>query len=90
MVDPKKEIHESVSIAEDLLKLYDEVAEFTDCCAFLCDSFSSLAGKGEPLDSSTIDGFNCLSNWMKRRMAEVKYQLRTIQEKCYSEMEKKE
>ena len=73
------------SVGDDLLNLYNEVTEFNDLCAFLCDAFASLAAGEEALDTSTIEGLKCLSHWMKQRMAEVKRQIMEIQEKACSE-----
>jgi len=75
----------ALSINHDLLNLYDEISAFNDCCAFLCDAFASLAAEEEALDTSTIEGLKCLSHWMKQRMAEVKRQIKEIQEKFCSE-----
>ena len=75
---------QSSSVARELLNLYDNVSEFNDCCAFLWDAFASLAAEEEALDTSTIEGLECLSHWMKQRMVEVKRQIKEIQEKACS------
>jgi hypothetical protein len=76
------QLSQHTPLATDLLHLYDEVAEFNDCCAFLCDAFASLAAAEEGLDGSTAEGLRCLSDWMKQRMEYLKRQLKRIQEKA--------
>jgi hypothetical protein len=78
---------ERTELADELLHLYDEISEFNDCCAFLCDAFCSLAAEERALDTSTIEGLKCFSYWIKQRVAEVKAQLKTVQERVFSDEE---
>lgn len=69
---------QSERLSEALLKLYDDMAEFTDCCAFICAAFAALAEEEGALDASTREGIRCLSSWMRERMTELKEELATI------------
>jgi hypothetical protein len=69
------------SLAEDLLDLYDEVAGFNDCCAFICDAFCSLAAEEEALETSTIEGLKCMSYWIKQRIGKIKEDIKSTLEK---------
>lgn len=73
-------------IHQGLLDLYDEVTEFNDCCAFLCDAFCSLATEEEALDASTVEGLKCFSYWVKQRMVALKTRLKEIQETAGAEV----
>ena len=84
MLEPESEpVTEESSLSHDLLHLYDEVTEFNDYCAFLCDAFACLAVEEDCMDASTAQGLSQLSHWMKRRMEALKLKLKKIQEKSH-------
>lgn len=68
------------SLARDLVRFYDEFAEFHDYCAFLCDAFASLAADEDGLDPSTALGVSRCSQCLKCRAQALKHDLRRIQE----------
>jgi len=45
-----KEIHE---IQLKVLRLYDELTQFSDQCAFLCDSFAAIPAQQEFIEPET-------------------------------------
>ena len=66
-------------IAASLLELCDEFSEFNSYCAFLCDSFSCLAGKNEPVEKNRAAGVALFTDWMKYRMQLLQIELNDIQ-----------
>ena len=67
----------------DLLHFYDEFAEFHDYCSFMCEAFASLATEENFLDTGTAMGASRFCHWIKRRMQELKGDLKKIHEKAY-------
>lgn len=65
----------------DLLRFYDDFAEFHHYCAFLCDAVSSIATDQEVLDAATIQGLSRYSGWIKRRIKTLKSELSVIHKK---------
>ncbi len=63
-----------------VLRLYDEYAQFTDQCAFLCDAFAAIPEKQEIVEPETIEGINHYSHWLKTRVLEIKGELHKIHE----------
>lgn len=69
-----KEIH--LVSGNELIGLYDELVEFNDYCAFLCDAFSSLlhcAHESEP-EARTIMG-------LKRYCEDLKDRSKVLEER---------
>lgn len=66
-------------LARRLLDYYDEFAEFSDRCAFLCDAFAAMAAQGGGLDEGSIRGLAYSADWLKSRARELKEKLRAIQ-----------
>lgn len=77
-------ITEESLISHDILHLYDEVAEFNDYCAFLCDAAACLVVENDCLDKSTAHGLGRFSHDIKRGMDALKSKLRQIHEKEYT------
>ena len=73
-----QKVAEIGTIAEKLLDFYDEFSEFHDYCAFLCDSFSCLAIKSEPIEMNTANGAILFTDWMKYRVQLLKVELNDI------------
>jgi len=44
------------NLPRDLIQLYDDLAEFNDYCAFLCDAMPNLFTEDFDLDPHTIQG----------------------------------
>ena len=73
------------ALARDLQDLYDEMTEFNDCCAFLCDAFCSLVAEEEALETSTEEGLTCLSYWLQQRITTMKARLKGMLERVPDE-----
>jgi hypothetical protein len=69
----------SLQMSTQLLDYYDEFAEFSDRCAFLCDAFAAIAAHNESLDEHSVRGLAYSADWLKCRARELKEKLRTIQ-----------
>ena len=86
MIDSKLElVTEESLLSQDLLHLYDEITEFNDHCAFLCDAFACLAIEEDCMDASTAHGLGRQASWMKRQMEAFKLTLKQIHEKAYTQ-----
>lgn len=72
-----KEINE---LQIKVLKLYDDFAQFSDQCAFLCDSFAAVPAHQETIAPATLGGLDFYSQWLKTRLIEIKTELRQIHE----------
>lgn len=71
-----------MSVVQDLQLLYDEVAEFHDCCTLLCDQLASATAEDSGVDANALPALKSLSEWMKERMGTVRQELKRIQEKA--------
>lgn len=78
-----KPITEESSISHDILHLYDEVAEFNDYCAFLCDAVACLVVEDDYIDKATARGLSRFSHDIKQRMGALKSKLKQIHKKEY-------
>lgn len=77
-------ITEESLISHDILDFYDEVAEFNDYCAFLCDAVACLVVENDCIDKTTAHGLGRFSHDIKRGMDALKSKLRQIHEKEYT------
>ena len=66
------------SLSMALLQYYDDFTDFNEDCAFLCDAFASLAANSENMDQYSIRGLQRSAYWLKRRVAELKENLKQI------------
>ena len=66
----------------DILLFYDDFVEFQDYCSFMCEAFSSLASEDNFMDESTAMGASRFCHWMKRRMHQLKGDLKKIHKKA--------
>lgn len=69
-------------LRRDLLVLYDCLTEFSDQCAFLCDAFAAIPMCEETIDPATARGIGLSARWMKRRVLEIKLDLKKIHEQA--------
>jgi hypothetical protein len=76
----KKNTKEIRKLRLKVLKLYDEFTQFSDQCAFLCDSFSAIPTQQEFIEPQTIGGIHFYSRWLKTRVLEIKSELRQVHE----------
>jgi hypothetical protein len=79
--------NEHDSLAENLVVFYDEFVEFQAYCALLCDALSCMAITEMRLDDATQRGVHTFSGYLKRRVEELKFTLKQIQEKSCKENE---
>ena len=63
-----------------VVRLYDELTQFSDQFDFLCDSFATIPGQQECIDPEAIGAMSFYSNWLKSRLLEIKNDLRKIHE----------
>lgn len=71
----------SSSLAIDLLDLYDEFAEFESYCAFFCDAVACLgANKEDWLDSTSAQGLDLFSHWLKLKAKVLKERLDVVRQ----------
>ena len=66
-----------------LLQHYDELTDFNDDCAFLCDAFAMLAANNEYLNECSIRGLERHAESLKRRSEDLKQELRQIRERYF-------
>jgi len=76
----KKKNKEIRELQLKVVRLYDEFTQFSDQCAFLCDSFAAVPAQQEYIESETIGGISFYSHWLKIRLLEIKNELRKIHE----------
>lgn len=72
--------HPMEKLSNDLLALYDRLAEFSDQCAFLCDAFAAIPICEETIDPATARGMGLSAQWMKRRVQEITMNLKQLHE----------
>lgn len=78
----KKRSNPGEKLRRDLLVLYDCLTEFSDQCAFLCDAFATIPMCEETIDPATARGIGLSAQWMKRRVLEIKLDLKKIHEQA--------
>ncbi len=80
------------SLMGDLINLCDELSEFNDYCAFLCDAYASIVfrSQDEEIGISTVRGVAHTCTWMKLRMEEINTHLRKFQERSLAETKERQ
>lgn len=63
-----------------VLRLYDDLTQFSHQCAFLCDSFASVPAHQEDITPATLGGIDFYSHWLKTRLVEIKTEVGEIHE----------
>lgn len=82
----KSNILKGPSLSEELVCLYDEVTEFNDYCAFLCDACASLAMQSDMLGRSSASGLTLSVEYLKTRSEGLKRMVKRLHERqCLSE-----
>lgn len=78
-------LNKDSSVAIDLLDLYDEFAEFESYCAFFCDALACLgSNKDNWLDSTSAEGLDLFSHWLKHRAKVLKVKLDHVRQHAKS------
>jgi len=65
-------------LADELLKLDDDFAEYSEISAFLCHAFAVALADHESLNKDIISGARRCSNWLQFRSAELKDDIRHV------------
>lgn len=75
-----------LSLSSELLDYYDQFAEFSDQCAFLCDAYASIAANSEVIDQQSARGLEHSTDWLKYRVGSLKEALKKIHERASTEV----
>lgn len=66
---------------EQLIQLYDELAEVVALNSFLYDAFLSLAAEGQiGIETNTTTGLSVICRWLKKRQLGLKERLKNLVE----------
>ncbi|OIR09783.1 hypothetical protein GALL_81890 [mine drainage metagenome] len=65
-------------LADELLQLNDDFAEFSDMSAFLCNAFAITLAEHEWLNEEIISGARICSNWLYSRTCKFKDDIRHV------------
>lgn len=65
-------------LADELLQLNDDFAEFSEISAFLCHAFATALSGHESLNEEVISGARRCSNWLQFRSGELKDGIRHV------------
>lgn len=65
-------------LADELLQLNDDFAEYSEISAFLCHAFASALSDHESLNEDVIAGARRCSNWLQFRSGELKDAIRHV------------
>ena len=68
-------------LSAELLSLYDEVTEFNDYCAFLCDACAALAMQNEVLGRASASGLALSVGSLKARSEGFKRMVKSLHER---------
>jgi hypothetical protein len=74
-------------LADELVQLNDDFAEFSEISAFLCHAFATALSDHEWLDQEIISGARRCSNWLQRRTCELKDDIRHVHTRYVAEHE---
>jgi hypothetical protein len=74
-------------LVEEIIQLSDDFSEFTHLSAFLGHALANSLEKHEWLDQDIIAGGRLCSNWLQKRMSQLRDEMRHVQERCISEHE---
>jgi|GEM_PF-2393087 len=62
----------------ELLRLHEELAEFSEECAFFCDAFVAIVSCCDNFEKDGIGGFERNAHRLKRKSIELKERLQLI------------
>jgi hypothetical protein len=68
----------ALPLAEELLQLSDDFAEYSDMSAFLCNAFATSLNEHEWLNKEIISGARICSNWLYSRTCVLKNDIRQV------------
>jgi hypothetical protein len=73
------------SLAEELIQLNDDFAEFREINAFLCNAYATSLSDHDWLDKDIIAGARRCSSWLQSRSSKLNEDIRHVQERYTSE-----
>ena len=73
------------SLAEELIQLNDDFAEFREISAFLCHAYATSLSDHDWLDKDIIAGARRCSNWLQSRTGKLNEHVRHVQARYTSE-----
>lgn len=65
-------------LEEELIKLNDDFAEFSDVSAFLCRAYATTLADHERLNQDIISGARICSSWLQEKACTLKTDLRHV------------
>ena len=69
---------EAPSLTDELIQLNDDVGEFGDVSAFMCNAFANALTEHERLNKEIISGARICSDWLQQRTGELKDDIRQM------------
>lgn len=66
------------SLADELIQLNDDFAEFRDISAFMCHAFATALKENECINEEIISGARICSGWLQLRAGELKDGIRHV------------
>ncbi len=72
-------------LADELLQLDDDFAEYSEISAFLCHAFAVALSDHQTLNADVISGARRCSNWLQFRSEELKDNIRHVQARYAAE-----
>ena len=85
MPNPEKNVDsQTVSPANELLKLYDELTALNACSAFVMQALATALVNGDGLDERSATGGVFCTQWLNERTAEMEQQLKDIVGRAYA------
>ncbi|MDD4979495.1 MAG: hypothetical protein PHI29_12790 [Gallionella sp.] len=79
-----------VSLADTLITLHDDFAEFCNISAFMCHGFASAIEKPEWLNAEIVSGARICSNWLQGRCVQLKDEIRQVNTRYLAESDQTE
>lgn len=76
------------SLADELIQLIDDFAEYSDISAFLCHAFASTLADHERVNPEIMSGARICSDWLQKRTGELNVNLRQVHARYAAEQQK--
>ena len=69
---------EAPSLTDELIQLNDDIGEFSDVSAFMCNAFANALKEHERLNKEIISGARICSDWLQQKTGELKDDIRHV------------
>lgn len=69
---------EAPSLADELIQLNDDFAEYSAISAFMCNAFATALKEHERLNQEIISGARICSDWLQQKTGELKDDIRHV------------